>query len=186
MNDHADPTSSGGEARRARLVVMQRAARNLKLYRVRGSSAGCSLSVRGAQHSISTDVPAREGGCDSAATPLETLLGALAGCTAATAAFAAPRLALRVARLDFDLRAERDAAAPAALPVTAEPPAPPRPSRVWGEVLVTTDGGEEAVARLGEVVHRRCPVADMLVASGCVVDLVWKVNVDGLDCTVPL
>ena len=36
------------------------------------------------------------------------------------------------------------------------------------------DGDDELIEKLGRIVHERCPVANMVVASGCDLDIEWR------------
>ena len=49
-----------------------------------------------------------------------------------------------------------------------------RLQKIWGTATVHggLDGGQ--VDTLAELVKERCPVANMVVASGCEVDIVWQ------------
>ena len=63
------------------------------------------------------------------------------------------------------------------LPIGEDPPVPSRLSAIWGTATVSGDPALDAaaVARLGEIVHQRCPIASMVVASGCELDIRWRV-----------
>mmetsp|Transcript_32635 Transcript_32635/g.62395 ORF Transcript_32635/g.62395 Transcript_32635/m.62395 type:complete len:147 (+) Transcript_32635:1-441(+) len=139
------------------------------------------------------------GGDDSAPQPVELLLAALLGCTQATAVYVGrnmnPRLIID--RIEFDTveayRDERGALASASASSLEQPSdrmdggfptVPARLLRVGGTVRVHFKGkrgsmqkevsvSEEQLRILGEQTEARCPVANMMHASGCEMDLRW-------------
>jgi putative redox protein len=151
-----------------------------KGYYVSGGGTGTRCAMRTDDgYEVLSDVPVAAGGGGGAPQPVQLLLAALCGCEQATAAFVAfkfkpQRLAL--GRIEFELRAERDEQGALTLPLdTAELPAPARLARVWGTATVHgTAATDVQLGRLGEEVHRRCPVANMVVLSGCTLDIEWR------------
>ncbi len=146
---------------------------------------------------ISSDTPVISGGADDAPQPVELMLAALLGCETATAHFVArqlwPRPHNRIARIEWlDVVAERDERGALSLPITAPAPVPAGLAFVRGVALVTplaparSRGNDNTaftspikladVATLGEIVEQRCPVAAMLSASGCKLDIEWQLQ----------
>jgi uncharacterized OsmC-like protein len=144
-------------------------------------------------------VPKTMGGQDMAAQPVETLLAALLGCTQATAVFVGRHCEPRILidRIEFDIFAERDDRGALALPITLSPEIPARLLRISGTVRVYTKHNpqqqtttttttttttqqpllsQEQLAILAHQTELRCPVANMIVASGCEMNVTW---VDG-------
>jgi len=151
----------------------------MKTYSVQGRGAGCaSRCETGRGHVMSTDTPAKDGGTDTAAEPVETMLAALIGCEQATAHFVGrllrPRLVIR--RIDFELQAERDVRGSAWRPIAEAPPVPAQVTRIWGSAKVAVDGDatNDDIAALGKIVHERCPVASMVRNSGCALEVRWE------------
>ena len=150
-----------------------------KSYRVVGGGIGSSCKVLTDDGwAITTDTPKVQGGTNTAPQPVMLLLASLCGCELATARFVAlkslPRI--KMGRVEFDLEATRDERGAINLPLTAPLPAPARLERVWGTAtLYDTDATQEQITSLGAQVHLRCPVANMMVLSGCVLDIDWKV-----------
>ncbi|KAJ1456885.1 OsmC-like protein [Pelagophyceae sp. CCMP2097] len=134
-----------------------------------------SLSRTATGHDIRTDLPRASGGSDANAEPVYLLLSALAACESATLRYVAfkstPRV--RIARVDFDLSAHRDEAGALQLPIDVEPAVPSRLLGIAGSVRVQTDASESQLAALAKQVHARCPVANMVMASGCKLDLTF-------------
>lgn len=128
-------------------------------------------------HSLETDVPITMGGKNLAPQPVETLLAALIGCTQATALFVGRQLQPRVLieRMEFDIEAERDERGALSLPIDAKPEVPSRLQRVSGIVVVyakqTID--DSTLSLLKEQTELRCPVANMMHASGCEMNIDW-------------
>jgi putative redox protein len=158
-----------------------------KRYKVQGGTSEKSragVTVRtGTGHVVETDLPRAMGGIDAAAQPVETLLAALAGCTQATALFVARNLRPRrldIDRIEFDLRAARDERGSLTLPIDSPPGVPSRLRAVTGTVRVhaarSIPISDRDLALLREQTELRCPVANMMIASGCEMDVRW---VDG-------
>ena len=150
-----------------------------KVYKMTGRGEECAASVSVRGHRILTDTPKLSGGKDGAAQPVELVLAALIGCETATAHFVARQLGVTIDRVDFEVEAVRDVRGAAHVPVDAEAPAPARLQRIVGEARVTSADpavDDAVVARLAAIVHARCPVADMIAASGCALDVAWRLR----------
>ena len=151
-----------------------------KRYAVSGIGRKSSVATRtDTGHELFTDVPKPMGGSDSAPQPVEHLLAALLGCTQATAIYVGrmmkPRLTID--RMEFEVEAYRDERGALELPIGKVPEVPARLQRVSGTVKVFFGAGtkvsEEDLRVLGEQTELRCPVANMIGSSGCVMDLQW-------------
>ncbi|KAL7497458.1 hypothetical protein ACHAWT_007429 [Skeletonema menzelii] len=135
-------------------------------------------------HILEADVPKKMGGGDEAPQPVEHLLAALVGCTQATAVYVGrmmkPRLIIE--KIDFDIEAYRDERGALSLPITELPLIPARLQRVTGVVVVHFKDGvevsEEQLRILGQQTEARCPVANMMHSSGCVMDIQWRNGAD--------
>ena len=137
----------------------------------------------GRHHELRTDLPRRVGGRGEAPEPVETLLAALAGCTQATAVFVGRHMRperLVLDRLEFDLTAARDERGALQLPLLQAErltTIPSRLQRVAGTVTVYVAEnraiGTADLAVLKEQTEQRCPVANMMIASGCAMDVEW-------------
>jgi uncharacterized OsmC-like protein len=159
-------------------------AKYQKKYKIRGSTDGQSrVGVRlvtNTGHALQTDLPRLTGGRDQAAQPVETLLAALIGCTQATAMFVARNLRpsrLAIDRIDFDVEAVRDERGALSLPIDVTPDVPSRLRSVAGTVRVhAANNGEiddSVLELLREQTEIRCPVANMMIASGCDLNVRW-------------
>ena len=157
-----------------------------KSYTLQGEGAGTKVSITtDTGHSLSTDIPLKMGGKDSAPQPVETLLAAWMGCTQATALFVGRQLPKRLAieRISFEnIRAVRDERGALELPIDTTPSVPSRIQTVTGTIRVYARKGQriepDQLKLLEEQTELRCPVANMMIASGCEMNVMWM---DGLD-----
>jgi uncharacterized OsmC-like protein len=165
----------------------------IKSYTIHGVGKGSRVEVRtNTGHELRTDVPAPTstmGGTDSAPQPVETLLAALLGCTQATAIFVGRHLEPRVLieRLEFvDIVAERDERGALSLPIDVDPSVPARLQKITGTIQVYTRRtqtknkkeeapplSQEQLDMLSRQTELRCPVANMMMASGCEMNIQW-------------
>ncbi|EJK68021.1 hypothetical protein THAOC_10853 [Thalassiosira oceanica] len=131
-------------------------------------------------HSLRTDVPRKMGGKDEAPQPVEHLLAAYLGCTQATALYVGRMMSLRVESMEYDVTAFRDERGALELPIDAVPSVPARLQRISGTVAVHFKAGidvtEGQLQILAEQTETRCPVANMIRASGCDIDVNWTVK----------
>jgi len=134
-------------------------------------------------HSLATDIPKPMGGKDTAPQPVETLLASWMGCTQATALFVGRHLPgrLSIGRMQFDnIEGFRDERGALQLPIDETPEIPSRLQRITGTIRVYERKGNpisaEQMELLKEQTEIRCPVANMMIASGCAIDVEW---VDG-------
>ena len=147
-----------------------------KTYELSARGTRCSCdSVVDDGYRIRSDTPKTAGGGGSAPQPVQLLLSALVGCEQATAHFLARKLRMgSVDSIDFGIKARRDEWGSMASPVDQDAGAVSRLQRISGFAHVHGSISEEEVATLGELVHVRCPVANMVVASGCQLEIAWR------------
>lgn len=152
-----------------------------KSYRLSGVGKGTKVEITtDTGHFLSTDIPKTMGGTDSAPQPVETLLAAWMGCTQATALFVGRQLPDNrvVVELDFEnIRAFRDERGALQLPINELPEVPSRLNRITGTIKVSSSKGDplstEQIQLLQQQTEIRCPVANMMIASGCSIDVKW-------------
>ena len=150
-----------------------------KSYRVigGGNSSNCHV-VSDDGWNISTDTPQSQGGTNTAPQPVLLLLAALCGCELATARFVALKSLpkIKMGRIEFDIHAKRDERGVITLPLTAPLPAPARLIHVWGTATIhDTNATHDQISSLGAEVHLRCPVANMILLSGCSLEIDWRI-----------
>ena len=131
-------------------------------------------------HTLETDVPKSMGGSDGAPQPVETLLAAWIGCTQATAVYVGRHMKpqrLILDRLEFhNIQAHRDERGALSLPIHETPSIPSRLQSITGTIKVYTKGNPPTKEQLQILSHQtelRCPVANMMIASGCQMDILW-------------
>jgi uncharacterized OsmC-like protein len=139
---------------------------------------------------------------DLAPQPVEHLLAALLGCTQATAMYVSRMMTPRlfIDRIEFNnFMAYRDERGALARPIDAFPSSPSRLQRVSGTVTLyfiasssslssNSDSSEslgindaiivtpEQLKTLAEQTEVRCPIANMMHASGCIMDIEWVIG----------
>jgi putative redox protein len=155
----------------------------LKHYHLKGTGKRSHVVLRtDTGHTLATDVPKSMGGEDQAAQPIELLLAAFAGCTQATAVYVGRHMIqperILVDRLDFDITAYRDERGALQLPIEQNPDVSAMLQAVSGTIKVYTKQKRplsfEQLELLQEQTERRCPVASLLVAAGCRMDIRWE------------
>ena len=137
---------------------------------------GVTLTTVQTHHTIQTDLPKAMGGTNGAPQPVELLLASLIGCTQATAIFVARHLQIpEILHMDFDLQAVRDERGALTLPITATPVEPSRLQEIAGRIVVTCREplSADELTVLQDQTEARCPVANMMMASGCRMNVTW-------------
>ena len=152
-----------------------------KHYNIKGNGQQSIVKMQtNTGHTIQTDIPQKMGGKDSAPQPVEHLLSALIGCTQATSIYVGrmmkPRLLID--RIEFDIHGYRDERGALELPIDVVPSIPARLQCVSGSVKVYfkkngMNVSDEELTLLAEQTEARCPVANMMYASGCDIDIKW-------------
>ena len=168
----------GRQNRKQGLHVTASSINPIKTYDIKGTGRNSFVElVTNTGHSLTTDVPKRMGGGDDAPQPVETLLAALLGCTQATAIFVGRNMIPRIFihKIDFDIQAERDERGALTLPIDETPGIPARLQRIHGTIRVFAKStlSQEQLAILSKQTEARCPVASMVIASGCNLDVKW-------------
>ena len=140
-----------------------------------------TLHTVNTHHTLQTDVPKAMGGANLAPQPVETLLAALIGCTQATALFVGRQLGVTIDKMDFDIVASRDERGALELPIEHAPDVPSRLQEIEGTVKVYSADvlSDETLETLREQTETRCPVANMVLASGCQMNVEWISVISG-------
>ena len=131
-------------------------------------------------HSIFTDLPKFMGGSDRYAQPVEHLLAALVSCEHVTAIYVGRSMSPRllIDRTEWEISAVRDERGALQLPIHEDPPVPSRLQQIVGHVIVYRQGGlqisNEELQLLKHQTEIRCPIANMIAASGCKIEIDWK------------
>ncbi|EAR95075.1 OsmC family protein (macronuclear) [Tetrahymena thermophila SB210] len=106
--------------------------------------------------------------------PLYLFLSSLIACEQATGNFIAKQMGITIKNVHFDIKGERDERGFGHLPITEEPPVTSAFQKIYGTAIVETEASEEQIKQLSEILKIRCPVARMVVQSGCQLDIQWK------------
>lgn len=152
-----------------------------KYYSISGTGSMSEVAMMtNSGHALHTDVPIQMGGSDMAPQPVEHLLAALIGCTQATTMYVSRRMSPRMTidTIDFEnFIAYRDERGALDLPIDRLPSCSSRLQYVTGTVRVhfkaTSSVTHEQLRILAEQTEARCPIASMMHASGCVLDIEW-------------
>ncbi len=120
-------------------------------------------------HTIVTDEPVARGGTGSAPTPLETVVGALCGCTAVTFERAARERGLAYSGIDFAASYRLDRRGLLGL-------AEQRPyfDVVRVEARVRTTAPAALFREVVEVTEQRCPVRNLLLDAAVDLAISWQ------------
>lgn len=162
---------------------------SMKSYHLTGTGEKSSTIITtNTKHTIRTDIPIYMGGNDSAPQPVEYLLASFIGCTQATALFVGrhmkPRILIR--KMEFDIVGTRDDhGALDNVPISSKsefPKVPARVTSVDGSITVFASDrkgeavkiGNDLLKLLEQHTEQRCPVANMILASGCTINITWK------------
>ena len=119
--------------------------------------------------SLVTDEPASRGGTGSAPTPLETVVGALCGCSAVTFERAARELGLDYEGIDFDAGYRLDRRG-----LLGEAEVRSYFEGVDVDARVHTAAPSELLAQVVEITEHRCPVRNLLVDAGVALTINWS------------
>lgn len=151
-----------------------------KSYFVTATGKGSIVSTTtDTGHFLSSDVPKKMGGSNLHPQPLEHFLSALTGCEHVTAVYVGRSMMPRILidRIDFEISAVRDERGALQHPINTTPPIPSRLQQISGVVKVFTKGGrllsEDELHMLKHQTEARCPVANMIIASGCEMQVEW-------------
>ena len=139
----------------------------------RGSGNTCVSETRDG-FTIQSDIPTSVGGNNSGPQPVYLLLAALVGCKQATSAFVAMKMRIKIGSIAFDLTSRRDERGALALPLHEPTQTVAMLQRIEGTATVETSASQSELDALGRQVALRCPVANMIELSGCMVDIKWK------------
>jgi putative redox protein len=145
--------------------------------RRRGCGPSVTVHTVNMHHTLQTDLPKTMGGDNLAPQPVETLLAAWIGCTQATALFVGRQMmgSVQIDKMNFDIMAFRDERGALQLPIEITPEVPSRLLEIKGTIQLYTPSmlSEELLEILKEQTEARCPVANMLIQSGCEMNVNW-------------
>jgi uncharacterized OsmC-like protein len=140
-------------------------------FHLHGSGSGVlqNVNVEGSAHAIRAEGHPAFGGKNSAPSPLDYALGALASCNQVTTFIVARDLGVAWGSFSVDLRAELDNSV---LVFGAE--GNPNFSSITLDVAIETDADDATFERLASEVERRCPLTQLYARSGVTVINNWR------------
>lgn len=136
---------------------------------IQANGTGKRTDVATKSHSFIIDEPISMGGTNVGATPLEYLLGALAGCEEVIAQGVAKKLNFELRGLEFDVEGVLD---PRGL--AGEPGIQPYFQKVTTIARVQTSETPERIQQLREAVDKQCPVFTLIQAAGVEIETQWE------------
>ncbi|EGR32422.1 hypothetical protein IMG5_083570 [Ichthyophthirius multifiliis] len=150
----------------------------IKKYYIKSTGTNCkTISYpQNTNFQIGTDTPKDRGGTNQYPQPIELLLSSFIGCEQATAQYVAKQLQVKIDKIDFNIEAERDENGAKYLPIEEDAPVFSRLQQIQGEAIVHGDIDEETIIKIGKIVEKRCPIANMIIQSGCILNVQWKKN----------
>jgi uncharacterized OsmC-like protein len=122
-----------------------------------------------AGNELVTDEPVSRGGTSSALSPLETVVGALCGCSSVTFERAAREAGLAYTAIDYDAAYTLDRRG-----LLGEAPVRPHYQTVHVEINVQTNATAKQLAEVVAVTEERCPVRNLLVDAGVALVMKWS------------
>ena len=152
----------------------------IKSYKIQGTGKRGAVEMRtNTDHVLHSDVLFKMGGQNTAPQPVELLLAALVGCTQATAVYVGRMMTPRllIDKIEFDFGGFRDERGALELPIDQFPKIPARLKYVRGKINIHFKKGftptSEQLQSLKGQTEARCPIANMMHASGCNLDIEW-------------
>jgi uncharacterized OsmC-like protein len=140
-----------------------------KTLTARNDSGVRTVVVNRTGLSLTTDEPVGYGGgTGTAPTPLETVVGALCGCSATTFERAAGEAGFDYAGLEFDAAYTVDLRG-----LLGEAEVRPHFQSVEAEIRVHTAESAERLQAVVDVTEKRCPVRNLLLDAGVALSVTW-------------
>ncbi|KAL4489872.1 hypothetical protein ABPG72_010771 [Tetrahymena utriculariae] len=146
----------------------------LRQYSIKSqSSQAQAKSVTKSGFTVITDMQKKDDGNETGPSPVELLLSALVGCQNIVSRMIAQNLGFIIKEIQFDITAERDHRGICSQPITEDASVTSGLFRIYGTAIVDTEGTQEQLAQVNEIVKKRSPVARMIVDSGCKIEIEW-------------
>ena len=117
------------------------------------------------------DEPEVRGGTNQGASPTETLLVSLAGCTNVVSHMIAKKIGMNIASMDINIVSEFDRRGV----MLEEHVLVPFP-KLELNIVVTTDADESLVDQLKSDLQKYCPISNVIRQSGTEIDEKWQVH----------
>ncbi|GMA64225.1 OsmC family protein [Alicyclobacillus fastidiosus] len=137
-------------------------------HKITAQGAGVRTEVSAGRHTFVIDEHANMGGQDAGPSPLDYLLGSLAGCEEVIAQLVAREMEFKLNGIQFDVQGTLDTKG-----LMGDPNVKPYFQKVRIRATVDTPEEESRVKQLQEAVDRRCPVFTLIKAAGVELDAEW-------------
>jgi putative redox protein len=128
-----------------------------------------TVAIEGSPHTIRAEGHPAFGGKDSAPSPLDYALAALASCNQVTAFIVARDHGIALRAFEIDVHAELDNSV-----LVFGAGGNPNFSTVTLDVRVETGASDEEFTKLASEIERRCPLTQLYVRSGVKVVNKWR------------
>lgn len=142
--------------------------KNMKVL-VQTETDGMTTFAKARKHEFVIDEGSQLGGNDKGANPMQTVLGALAGCENVTARVIAKEMNFDLQNISFKVTGEFNPAG-----FMGDPNVKPYFESIEVEATVTTSESEERLKELQQKVESRCPVYTLIKAAGVTLNDTWK------------
>lgn len=136
---------------------------------VRATSTGLTTEVSAGKHTFNVDEPGQSGGKDSGPNPLQTVLGALAGCENIISQAIAKERGMQIHAAKFDISGVIDRRG-----LGGDPAVKPYFQKIEIRVVLDTPESTDRIAELRAEVERRCPVYTLIAAANVEIESTWE------------
>ncbi len=136
--------------------------------KITSQGIGVRTEVSAGRHTLVIDEHENLGGADSGATPLEYLLGSLAGCEEVIATMVAQEKGIKLNGIRFEIEGTLDFKG-----LMGDPAVKPYFQKVQVRATVDTPEDQSRVKELHDAVNGRCPVFTLIKAAGVELDTEW-------------
>lgn len=145
--------------------------RKLGIRTVTSQNGGGTRTEHRVRHfePVATDEPDSLGGTNTAPSPLETVLVALAGCDGVIINGCAKAMGFEYSGVDFECTGQIDVRGPRGVPGIR-----PYFEKIDLTITLHTDEPDDRIEKLKKNVEHRCPVTNLIRAAGVELTVEWR------------
>ncbi|KAL4489108.1 hypothetical protein ABPG73_005595 [Tetrahymena malaccensis] len=141
----------------------------IRSYSVTAESISYSAKITTENNQVLvSDLSKQSGGQGNGISPLELFLSSLVACESVTSQVISKNLGFKITTASYQINGQRDDRGYHHLPLTSEAPVTSNFTRIWGTIHAETDATQEQLNQLNEILKKRCPIARMIIDSGCI------------------